>query len=79
VSVSSALDPSVRIDTPTLAASRMSGKPSNERPAEPPAGGPGTINNGAPYTIGANSVVVLGPPFVFNATNIDQYVTQFGF
>ena len=31
------------------------------------------------YTIGADSVVVLGPPFVFNAQNIDQYVTSFGF
>jgi rhamnose transport system substrate-binding protein len=35
----------------------------------------GTVN----YTIGADSVVVLGPPFVFNAKNIDQYVTSFGF
>jgi rhamnose transport system substrate-binding protein len=35
----------------------------------------GTVN----YTIGADSVVVLGPPFVFNKTNIDQYVTTFGF
>jgi rhamnose transport system substrate-binding protein len=31
------------------------------------------------YTIGADGVVVLGPPFVFNAANIDQYVTSFGF
>ena len=31
------------------------------------------------YTIGADSVVVLGPPFVFNAANIDQYVASFGF
>jgi rhamnose transport system substrate-binding protein len=31
------------------------------------------------YTIGADGVVVLGPPFVFNAKNIDQYVTSFGF
>jgi rhamnose transport system substrate-binding protein len=31
------------------------------------------------YTIGADNVVVLGPPFVFNKDNIDQYVTQFGF
>ncbi len=31
------------------------------------------------YTIGADSVVVLGPPFVFNKDNIDQYVTSFGF
>ncbi|MGD0863549.1 MAG: substrate-binding domain-containing protein [Candidatus Limnocylindrales bacterium] len=38
-----------------------------------------TLNNGQPYTIGADNVVVLGPPFVFNASNIDQYVTQFGF
>jgi rhamnose transport system substrate-binding protein len=39
----------------------------------------GTLNGGQPYTIGADSSVVLGPPFVFNASNIDQYVTQFGF
>jgi rhamnose transport system substrate-binding protein len=38
-----------------------------------------TLNGGAPYTIGADSVVVLGPPFVFNKANIDQYVTSFGF
>ncbi len=38
-----------------------------------------SLNNGQPYTIGADSVVVLGPPFVFNADNIDQYVTEFGF
>ena len=38
-----------------------------------------TLNSGAPYTIGTDSVVVLGPPFVFNATNIDQYVASFGF
>ncbi len=38
-----------------------------------------SLNNGAPYTIGADSVVVLGPPFVFNKDNIDQYVTEFGF
>lgn len=35
----------------------------------------GTVN----YTIGADSVVVLGPPFVFNKDNIDQYVASFGF
>jgi len=38
-----------------------------------------TLNNDQPYTIGADSTVVLGPPFVFNADNIDQYVTEFGF
>ncbi len=37
------------------------------------------VNSGAPYTIGTDSVVVLGPPFVFNKANIDQYVTSFGF
>jgi rhamnose transport system substrate-binding protein len=31
------------------------------------------------YTIGADNVVVLGPPFVFNKDNIDQYVASFGF
>ena len=38
-----------------------------------------SLNGGAPYTIGKDGVVVLGPPFVFNKDNIDQYVTQFGF
>jgi rhamnose transport system substrate-binding protein len=38
-----------------------------------------SLNNGQPYTIGQDSVVVLGPPFVFNKDNIDQYVTEFGF
>jgi rhamnose transport system substrate-binding protein len=38
-----------------------------------------SLNNGQPYTIGKDSVVVLGPPFVFNKDNIDQYVTEFGF
>jgi rhamnose transport system substrate-binding protein len=37
------------------------------------------LNDNQPYTIGPDSVVVLGPPFVFNADNIDQYVTEFGF
>jgi rhamnose transport system substrate-binding protein len=37
------------------------------------------INNDQPYTIGPDSVVVLGPPFVFNKDNIDKYVTEFGF
>jgi len=31
------------------------------------------------YTIGADGVVVLGPPFVFDAKNIDQFVASFGF
>ena len=38
-----------------------------------------TLNNGQPYTIGKDSVVVLGPPFVFNKDNIDQFVASFGF
>jgi len=37
------------------------------------------LNNNQPYTIGPNNVVVLGPPFVFNKANIDQYVKSFGF
>ena len=37
------------------------------------------INSDKPYTIGKDSVVVLGPPFVFNKDNIDQYVASFGF
>lgn len=37
------------------------------------------LNNDQPYTIGPDSVVVLGPPFVFDASNIDQYVQEFGF
>ena len=37
------------------------------------------LNNDQPYTIGPDSVVVLGPPFVFNKANIDQYVKSFGF
>jgi rhamnose transport system substrate-binding protein len=37
------------------------------------------VNNDQPYTIGTDGVVVLGPPFVFNAKNIDQYVASFGF
>jgi rhamnose transport system substrate-binding protein len=31
------------------------------------------------YTIAADNVIVLGPPFVFDAKNIDQFVTSFGF
>jgi len=38
-----------------------------------------SLNNGQPYTIGKDSVVVLGPPFVFNKGNIDQFVASFGF
>lgn len=38
-----------------------------------------SLNNGQPYTIGKDKVVVLGPPFVFNKDNIDKYVTEFGF
>ena len=26
-----------------------------------------------PYTVGADGTVLLGPPFVFNADNIDQF------
>jgi rhamnose transport system substrate-binding protein len=37
------------------------------------------LNNDQPYTIGKDSVVVLGPPFVFNKANIDQFVASFGF
>jgi rhamnose transport system substrate-binding protein len=37
------------------------------------------LNGDKPYTIGKDSVVVLGPPFVFNKTNIDQFVASFGF
>jgi rhamnose transport system substrate-binding protein len=37
------------------------------------------LNGDQPYTIGPDSVVVLGPPFVFNKANIDQYVASFGF
>jgi rhamnose transport system substrate-binding protein len=37
------------------------------------------LNNDQPYTIGKDSVVVLGPPFVFNKDNIDQFVASFGF
>ena len=43
------------------------------------SGGASAAARGQPYTIGQDSVVVLGPPFVFNADNIDKYVTEFGF
>ena len=31
------------------------------------------LNDDQPYTIGPDSVVILGPPFEFNADNIDQF------
>jgi rhamnose transport system substrate-binding protein len=31
------------------------------------------LNAGNPYTIGDKSTVILGPPFVFNADNVDQF------
>jgi rhamnose transport system substrate-binding protein len=31
------------------------------------------LNDGKPYTIGDKSVVILGPPFVFNKDNVDQF------
>ncbi len=31
------------------------------------------LNGGAPYTIGPKKVVILGPPFVFNPTNIADF------
>jgi rhamnose transport system substrate-binding protein len=31
------------------------------------------LNDGQPYTIGPDSVVILGPPYEFNADNIDQF------
>jgi rhamnose transport system substrate-binding protein len=37
------------------------------------------LNGDQPYTIGKDKVVVLGPPFVFNKDNIDQFVASFGF
>jgi rhamnose transport system substrate-binding protein len=37
------------------------------------------LNGDKPYTIGKDAVVVLGPPFVFDKTNIDQFVASFGF
>ena len=32
-----------------------------------------SLNNGAPYTIGPDSVVTLGPAFRFDKTNVDQF------
>jgi rhamnose transport system substrate-binding protein len=37
------------------------------------------LNDDQPYTIGKDGVVVLGPPFVFTKTNIDEFVLSFGF
>jgi rhamnose transport system substrate-binding protein len=31
------------------------------------------LNGGQPYTIGPKSVVILGPPFKFDSTNIEQF------
>lgn len=31
------------------------------------------LNDGKPYTIGKDSVVILGPPFEFNADNVDTF------
>ena len=31
------------------------------------------LNGGQPYTIGDDSVVILGPPFTFDASNIDDF------
>jgi rhamnose transport system substrate-binding protein len=38
-----------------------------------------SLNNGQPFTIGPDNVITLGPPFMFNKSNIDQYVASFGF
>jgi len=32
-----------------------------------------SLNGGQPYTIGADSVVILGPAFRFDTTNVDQF------
>jgi rhamnose transport system substrate-binding protein len=32
-----------------------------------------SLNNGAPYTIGKDGVVILGPAFRFDSTNVDQF------
>jgi len=43
-------------------------------PADP------SLNDGQPYTIGADNVVVAGAPFIFYAQSIDQYlIPPFGF
>ena len=31
------------------------------------------LNGGKPYTIGEKSVVIMGPAFRFDSTNIDQF------
>ena len=39
-----------------------------------------SLNDGRPYTIGADNVVVAGAPFIFYAQNVDQYlIPPFGF
>jgi rhamnose transport system substrate-binding protein len=32
-----------------------------------------SLNGGKPYTIGPKSVVILGPPFVFNKDNVGTF------
>ena len=32
-----------------------------------------SLNGGKPYTIGKDSVVILGPAFRFDSTNVDQF------
>jgi rhamnose transport system substrate-binding protein len=32
-----------------------------------------SLNGGKPYTIGKDSVVILGPAFRFDATNVDNF------
>ena len=32
-----------------------------------------SLNGGQPYTIGKDSVVILGPAFRFDTTNVDQF------
>ena len=52
------------------------------RPSSSAARSPGTegetftvkgLNDGKPYTIGKDSVVILGPAFRFDKTNVDQF------
>ena len=32
-----------------------------------------SLNGGEPYTIGKDSVVILGPAFRFDSTNVDEF------